>query len=111
MRNSKINVIIINIFEKDDSSAIIKAMDFEGIKYFYTRGFFKINNKNRKNISIGSEVEIEFLPKYTLNNRFFLKKAHLIKKINSEDNVNKQFLARIFSLFQKIESIKMFVHA
>lgn len=105
MRNSKIRTIIINIFEKDDSSAIIKAMDLDGIKYFYAKGFFKLNNKNRKNILIGSAVEIEVLPKYTLNNRYFLKKAHLINKINLEDDVNKQFLARIFSLFQKIEQV------
>ena len=103
MKNSSFKVIVLNIYEKDEDSALVKTMDEKSIKFFYVKGFFKLENKNRKRISIGSLIEAEFLQQYSKRDFYFLKRANLIKEIDLKVSINQQFLAKLLYLLQKIE--------
>lgn len=103
MKNSSFKVIVLNIYEKDEDSALVKTMDEKSIKFFHVKGFFKIENKNRKRISIGSLIEAEYLDQYSKRDFYFLKRANLIKEIDLKVPINQQFLAKLLYLLQKIE--------
>lgn len=103
MKNSSFKVIVLNIYEKDEDSALVKTMDEKSIKFFHVKGFFKLENKNRKRISIGSLIEAEYLDQYSKRDFYFLKRANLIKEIDLKVAINQQFLAKLLYLLQKIE--------
>lgn len=95
--------ITLNIYEKNDFDALIKVLSEDQIYFFYIKGFFKQNSKNKSNIFVGSISEFEIFCKYQLSkNYYLLKKAHLINFYDfTSFQLNK--LEKLMYCFQQIE--------
>ncbi len=100
---NKVLGLCLNIYQKNDDDATIKILSEDRIFFFLVKGFNKLENKNKSNISIGSFSEFEYFEKYKNGNQYLLKKATMICLFDYNNDLNRSIMERLLFSLQKLE--------
>lgn len=84
MAETKCKAILLNLTHSDDNKSFLTFLTSEGIMQLYAHGLTKPDGKNRYNLFIGSIIEISFFKARLKGSVGKLKKATLIKQVNSQ---------------------------